>query len=150
LGARVLQALDTIRSERQLMERIDFDLLFARRGLLTSARVEMDQPPPAADGSSGSASTMPFAACRPSRRTGIGFLEMNAAAGLLAGVVNHPDVRRQLSRDHFSVDGTLIDARRGLTVQVCPTWTPSAMDDWPPGQSWPRPFQGSDRRPPGL
>jgi transposase len=38
------------------------------------------------------------------------FLEMDAAAELLAGVVKHPEVRRQMSRDHFSVDGTLIDA----------------------------------------
>lgn len=38
------------------------------------------------------------------------FLRMDAAAELLAGVINHPDVRRQMSREHFSVDGTLIDA----------------------------------------
>ena len=31
-----------------------------------------------------------------------------------AGVVDHPDVRGQMSRDDFSVDGTLIDALRGL------------------------------------
>ena len=35
---------------------------------------------------------------------------MDAAAELLAGVINHPDVRRQMSQEHFSVDGTLIDA----------------------------------------
>lgn len=35
---------------------------------------------------------------------------MDAAAAFLAGVVDHADVRRQMSRDHFSVDGTLIDA----------------------------------------
>ena len=38
------------------------------------------------------------------------FLDADAAAGFLSGVVNHPKVRRQMSRDHFSVDGTLIDA----------------------------------------
>jgi IS5 family transposase len=38
------------------------------------------------------------------------FLAMDAASAFLAGVVSHPDVRRQMSRDHFSVDGTLIDA----------------------------------------
>jgi hypothetical protein len=38
------------------------------------------------------------------------FLEMDAAAELLQGVIEHPDVRRQMSGDHFSVDGTLIDA----------------------------------------
>ncbi len=35
---------------------------------------------------------------------------MDAASAFLAGVVSHPDVRRQMSRDHFLVDGTLIDA----------------------------------------
>ena len=35
---------------------------------------------------------------------------MEAATRFLAGVVAHPDVRRQMSRDHFSVDGTLIEA----------------------------------------
>ena len=38
------------------------------------------------------------------------FLAMDAAAAFLSGVVNHADVRRQMSRDHFSVDGTLVDA----------------------------------------
>lgn len=38
------------------------------------------------------------------------FLQIDAAAEPLAGVSNHPDVRRQISREQFSVDGTLIDA----------------------------------------
>ena len=90
LRALLLQALYTIRSERQLMERIDFDLLFRWFVGLGIDDVVWD------------AST--FAKNRDR------FLEMDAAAELLAGVVNHPDVRRQMSRDHFSVDGTLIDA----------------------------------------
>jgi transposase len=90
LRALLLQALYTIRSERQLMERIDFDLLFRWFvGLGIDDAVW--------DASS-------FAKNRDR------FLQMDAAAELLAGVVNHPDVRRQMSRDHFSVDGTLIDA----------------------------------------
>lgn len=37
-------------------------------------------------------------------------LEAEVSAKLLAGVVEHKKVRRLLSRDHFSVDGTLIEA----------------------------------------
>ena len=40
--------------------------------------------------------------------------------------------------------------RRVLPVQVFLTWTPLAMDDRPAGRSWPRLFQRSERRPPGL
>jgi transposase len=90
LRALLLQALYTIRSERQLMERIDFDLLFRWFVGLGIDDAVWD------------AST--FAKNRDR------FLEMDAAAEVLTGVVNHPDVRRQMSRDHFSVDGTLIDA----------------------------------------
>ena len=90
LRALLLQAFYTIRSERQLMERLDFDLLFRWFvGLGIDDRV-------------WDAST--FAKNRER------FLAMDAAAAFLAGVVSHPDVRRQMSRDHFSVDGTLIDA----------------------------------------
>ena len=90
LRALLLQAFYTIRSERQLMERLDFDLLFRWFvGLGIDDRV-------------WDAST--FAKNRER------FLAMDAASAFLAGVVNHPDVRRQMSRDHFSVDGTLIDA----------------------------------------
>ncbi len=37
-------------------------------------------------------------------------MDADAAAEFLSGVVHHPQVRRQMSREHFSVDGTLIDA----------------------------------------
>ena len=100
LRALLLQALYTIRSERQLMERIDFDLLFR-----WFVGLGIDDPV-------WDAST--FAKNRDR------FLEMDAAVELLAGVVIHPDVRRQMSRDHFSVDGTLIDALRGLLAASPP------------------------------
>lgn len=90
LRALLLQAFYTIRSERQLMERLDFDLLFRWFvGLGIDDRV-------------WDAST--FAKNRER------FLAMDAASAFLAGIVSHPDVRRQMSRDHFSVDGTMIDA----------------------------------------
>lgn len=77
-----------------MVERIDFDLLFRWFVGLGIDEAVWD------------AST--FAKSRDR------FPEMDAAAGLLAGVVNHPDVHRQMSRDHFSVDGTLIDARAAV------------------------------------
>ena len=90
LRALLLQAFYTIRSERQLVERLDFDLLFRWF-------VGLGVDDPVWDASS-------FAKNRER------FLAMEAATRFLAGVVAHPDVRRQMSRDHFSVDGTLIDA----------------------------------------
>jgi transposase len=115
LRALLLQALYTIRSERQLMERIDFDLLFRWFVGLGIDDAVWD------------AST--FAKNRDR------FLEMDAAAELLAGVVNHPEVRRQMSRDHFSVDGTLIDALRGLLaaslsgIGSMPSWPSMGVDE---------------------
>jgi len=90
LRALLLQAFYTIRSERQLVERLDFDLLFR-----WFVGLGVDEP--VWDASS-------FAKNRER------FLAMEAATRFLAGVVAHPEVRRQMSRDHFSVDGTLIDA----------------------------------------
>lgn len=90
LRALLLQACYSIRSERQLMERLDFDLLFRWFvGLGIDDKV-------------WDASV--FAKNRDC------FLAMDASAALLSGVVSHADVRRQMSRDHFSVDGTLVDA----------------------------------------
>jgi len=89
LRALLLQAFYTIRSERQLVERLDFDLLFR-----WFVGLGVDEP--VWDASS-------FAKNRER------FLAMEAATRFLAGVVAHPEVRRQMSRDHFSVDGTLID-----------------------------------------
>jgi transposase len=37
-------------------------------------------------------------------------LEGDIAAGLLSGVLAQPGVKRLLSTEHFSVDGTLIEA----------------------------------------
>lgn len=90
MRALLLQAFYTIRSERQLVERLDFDLLFRWF-------VGLGVDDPVWDASS-------FAKNRER------FLAMEAATRFLAGIVAHPDVRRQMSRDHFSVDGTLIEA----------------------------------------
>lgn len=123
LRALLLQALYTVRSERQLMERIDFDLLyrwFVGLGI---------------DDAVWDAST--FAKNRDR------FLEMDAAAELLAGVVNHPDVRRQMSRDHFSVDGTLIEAWASMK-SFKPRDHPGDHDDGS-GRNAERDFRGEKR-----
>jgi transposase len=91
LRALLLQALYTIRSERQLVDRIDFDLLFRWFVAPRHRRRRVG--------------------CVDFRKEPRGrFLEMDAAAQVLAGVVNHRDVRWQMGRDHFSIDVTLIDA----------------------------------------
>lgn len=90
LRALLLQAFYTIRSERQLMEQLEFNMLFRWFvGLGLDDRV-------------WDASTF----CKNRDR----LLEADVSAKLLNGVVKHKRVRRLLSRDHFSVDGTLIEA----------------------------------------
>ncbi len=90
LRALLLQAFYTIRSERQLMEQLDFNILFR-----WFVGLSMDDPV-------WDASTF----CKNRDR----LLEADVSAKLLNGVVEHKKVRRLLSRDHFSVDGTLIEA----------------------------------------
>ena len=90
MRALLPQAFHTIRSERRLVERLDFDLLVRRF-------VGLGVDDPVWDASSFAKNRERFPA-------------MEAATRFPAGVVAHPDVRRQMSRDHFSVDGTLIEA----------------------------------------
>ena len=90
LRAMLLQAFYSIRSERQLMERIEFDLLFRWF-------VGLGIDDPAWDHSS-------FTKNRDR------LLEGEIAAKFLAAVLAQPRVKRLLSSEHFSVDGTLIEA----------------------------------------
>ena len=90
LRALLLQAFFSIRSERQLMEQLDFNLLFR-----WFVGLGIDAPV-------WDASTF----CHNRDR----LLEVDVSAKLLNGVVEHKKVRRLLSRDHFPVDGTLIEA----------------------------------------
>ena len=84
---------------------------------------------------------------RPLPRTGAKnrerFLAIDAAAELLAGVINHPDVRRQMSREHFSVDGTLIDA--WASMKSFKPKNGSGDDDGNPGRNAERDFRGEKR-----
>ena len=90
LRALLLQAFYSIRSERQLMEQLDFNLLFR-----WFVRLGMDD-----------AVWDATVFCKNRDR----LLEAEVSAKLLAGVVGHPKVCGLLSREHFSVDGTLIEA----------------------------------------
>ena len=90
LRAMLLQAFYSIRSERQLMERLEFDLLFR-----WFVGVGVDDA--AWDHSTFSKNRERL-------------LEGDIAAKLLNAVMAQPRVKRLLSTDHFSVDGTLIDA----------------------------------------
>lgn len=90
LRAMLLQAFYGIRSERQLMERLDYDLLFRWF-------VGLGVDDPAFDHSS-------FSKNRDRLLAG------EIAAKFLSAVLARPRVKRLLSSDHFSVDGTLIEA----------------------------------------
>jgi transposase len=90
LRAMLLQAFYTIRSERQLMERLEFDLLFR-----WFVGVGVDDA--AWDHSTFS-------------KNRDRLLEGDIAAKFMTVVLDQPRVKRLLSTDHFSVDGTLIEA----------------------------------------
>ena len=90
LRATILWALYLVRSERQLVEQIDDNLLFR-----WFVGLRMDDPV-------WDAST--FSKNRERLLAG------EVAQEFLAAVVAVPQVRRLMSAEHFSVDGTLIDA----------------------------------------
>ena len=94
LRAMLLQAFYGIRSERQLMERMEFDLLFR-----WFVGLGVDDAP--WDHSS-------FTKNRDR------LLEGEIAGKFLRAVLAQPRVKRLMSSDHFSVDGTLIEAWASL------------------------------------
>jgi transposase len=90
LRAMLLQAFYSVRSERQLMERLEFDLLFRWF-------VGLGMNDPVWDHSTFS-------------KNRDRLLDGEIAAKFLSAVLAQPRVKRLLSSDHFSVDGTLIEA----------------------------------------
>ncbi len=90
LRALLLQAFYGIRSERQIMERLEFDLLFRWFVGLGVDDAVWDQTT--------------FSKNRDRLLAG------DVAAGFLAEVLADPKVKRLTSTEHFSVDGTLIEA----------------------------------------
>jgi transposase len=90
LRAMLLQPFYSVRSERQLMERLEFDLLFRWF-------VDLGVDEPVWDHSTFS-------------KNRDRLLEGAVAARFLATLLAQPRVKRLLSTEHFSVDGTLIQA----------------------------------------
>jgi len=90
LRAMLLQAFYSIRSERQLMERLDYDLLF--RWFVGIG----------VDDAAWDHSTFSKNRDR--------LLDGDIAVKFLNAVLARPRVKRLLSSEHFSVDGTLIEA----------------------------------------
>jgi transposase len=90
LRAMLLQAFYSVRSERQLMERLEFDLLFRWFVGLGVDDTVWDH-----------------SACSKNRDR---LLDAETAAKFLSAVLAEPRVKRLLSSDHFSVVGTLVEA----------------------------------------
>ena len=107
LRALLLQAFYSIRSERHLMEQLEFNLLFRWFvGLGVDERVW---------------DAMVFTKNRERLLAG------EVASRFLARLIGLPAVRRLLSREHFSVDGTLIEGWASIK-----SFRP--IDEEPPGE----------------
>ena len=124
LRALLLQAFYTIRSERLLMEQLDYNLLFRWFvGLSTDEQV-------------WDATVF----CKNRDR----LLEGDIAKRFLSGVLALPRVKALLSDEHFSVDGTLIESWASLK-----SFVPKAGGTAPPrggGRNAERDFHGEKRR----
>jgi transposase len=90
LRALLLQALFTIRSERQLMEQLDYNLMFR-----WFVGLGIDDPV-----------WVPTVFTKNRDR----LLDADVAAKFMEQLLAHKEVRKLLSDEHFSVDGTLIAA----------------------------------------
>ena len=122
LRATLLQALFSVRSERMLMEQIDYNLLFRWFvGLPMDAQV-----------------WHPTVFTKNRDR----LLEADVAREFLAGLIGLPQVKRLLSDEHFSVDGTLIDAWASMK-----SFRPKDGSGEPPGpgSNGERNFRGEKR-----
>jgi transposase len=123
LRAMLLQAFYSIRSERQLMERLEYDLLFR-----WFVGIGIDDT--AWDHSTFS-------------KNRDRLLEGDIAAKFLAAVLSQPRVKKLVSSEHFSVDGTLIEAWASMK-----SFRPKEGDDEPPaggGRNAEADFHGKKR-----
>src|SRR5271168_890261 len=122
MHALVLQAFYSIRSERQLVERIDYDLLFRWFVGLGIEDAVWD------------ATTFTKNRDR--------LLEGDMAAQFLAAVLSQDKVKGLLSSEHFSVDGTLLEAWASLK-----SFRPKDGSGEPPapGRNGERDFHGEKR-----
>lgn len=122
LRASLLQAFYSARSERQLMEQIDYNLLFRWF-------VGLGIDDPVWDHSTFS-------------KNRDRLLDADVAAKFLEAVLRHTKVKRFLSDDHFSVDGTLVEAWASLK-----SFRARDGSDEPPspGRNGERDFHGEKR-----
>ena len=111
LRGSLIQAFYTIRSERQLMEQLDYNLLFRWF-------VGLGIDDPVWDHSTYS-----------KNRDRV--LEADVARKFLKAILAHPEVAPLLSDDHFTVDGTLVEAWASMKSFV-------ARDPTPPPEGGPR------------
>jgi transposase len=123
LRASLLQAFYSVRSERQLMEQLDYNLLFRWF-------VGLGVDDPVWDHSTFS-------------KNRDRLLDADVAAKFLDAVLRHPKVKRLLSDEHFSVDGTLIEAWASMK-----SFRPKDGSDEPPGpgRNGGKDFRGDRRR----
>jgi transposase len=122
LRALLLQAFFTVRSERQLMEQLNYNVLFRWFvGLSIEAPIW---------------DVTVFTKNRDR------LLEGDIAHGFLRAILVDPQVRRLLSSDHFSVDGTLIEAWASMK-----SFRPRDGSGEPPGpgRNGERDFHGETR-----
>lgn len=122
LRASLLQLLYTVRSERQLMERLDFDLLFR-----WFVGLGIDDPVWDASVFSKNRERL---------------FNTAIAQGFLAALLEAPEVKRLLSWDHFTVDGTLLKAWASMK-----SFRPKDGSGNPPdgGRNGERDFRGEKR-----
>jgi transposase len=123
LRALLLQALFSVRSERQLMQQITYNMLF--RWFIG---VAMD------------AAVWDVTVFTKNRDR---LLEGDIARGFLAAILADPQVTPLLSSEHFSVDGTLIEAWASMK-----SFRPRDGSGEPaaPGRNGERDFRGEKRR----
>jgi transposase len=107
LRAMLLQAFYSIRSERQVIERLEYDLLFRWF-------VGLGVDDPAWDHSTFS-------------KNRDRLLDGDIAVKFLSALLVQPRVKRLLSTEHFSVDGTLIEAWASMK-----SFRPKERSDEPP------------------
>ena len=122
LRASLLQAFYSVRSERQLMEQIDYNLLFRWF-------VGLGIDDPVWDHSTFS-------------KNRDRLLDADVAAKFLEAVLRHVKVKRFLSDDHFCVDGTLVEAWASMK-----SFRARDGSDGPPspGRNGDRDFHGKTR-----
>jgi transposase len=122
LRASLLQAFFSVRSERQLMEQLDYNLMFR-----WFVGLGIDDP-------------VWDATVFTKNRDRL--LDAEVAAKFMAAVLAHREVKPLLSSDHFSVDGTLVEAWASLK-----SFRAKDGSDAPPspGRNGERDFHGEKR-----